>query len=344
MLAQEHGRVPRARPAEPIAASCDALDACVQRVDLAPMSDLGNASANDIFVFGPFRLFAAERLLKQDGESVAIGSRALDLLITLIEQAGKVVSHKELIARVWPDVTVEDANLRVHIAALRKALGDGRDNTRYISNVAGRGYCFVAPVKRCAADRAPSQAADSPAGGEGNRLPARLPQMIGREETVRTLLAQLLLWRFVSIVGPGGVGKTAVAVTVAHASIEAFHGAVFFVDLSSLTDPRLVPTAVASSVGCMLRSHDPFPLLLAYLRDKRLLLVLDNCESVIEAAAELAERVVVEAPRAHILVTSREALRAEGEHVHVLNSLESPPEKPDLTAAEALRYLSLIHI
>jgi predicted ATPase len=162
--------------------------------------------------------------------------------------------------------------------------------------------------------------------------------MVGRDDAVLTIASQLIMRRFVSIVGPGGVGKTTVAVSVAHTVLEGFGGAVFFVDLSSLGDSKLVPTAIASSVGCTLRLNDPLLSLLAFLRDKRILLVLDNCEPLKEAAATLAERLVAEAPRVHILVTSREALGAEGEHVHVLSSLEGPPERPGLTSAEALRF------
>lgn len=152
------------------------------------------------------------------------------------------------------------------------------------------------------------------------------------------LLSQMMARRFVSIVGPGGVGKTTVAVAVAHALVEVFHGAVVFVDLGALADPRLVPTAVASSLGLAMKSQDPLLSLLDFLRDRRILLVLDNCEHLIDAAAQLGERVVDEAPQAHILATSREALRAEGEHVHLLYSLDSPPNDPGLSAAEALRY------
>src|ERR1700758_3909626 len=101
---------------------------------------------NDVASFGPFRLFMAERLLEKADEPLELGSRALDILITLVERAGEVVTHKELISRVWPDVIVEEANLRVHIAGLRKALGDGRDGARYIVTVPGRGYSFIAPV------------------------------------------------------------------------------------------------------------------------------------------------------------------------------------------------------
>jgi DNA-binding winged helix-turn-helix (wHTH) protein len=119
-----------------------------------PNPDLACLLVKNAFMFGPFNLSVAQRLLKKGEEALPIGGRALDLLIVLVERAGEVISHKELIARAWPDVTVEEANLRVHIAALRKMLGDGLDGARYISNVAGRGYCFVAAVARSAEERA----------------------------------------------------------------------------------------------------------------------------------------------------------------------------------------------
>jgi predicted ATPase len=303
----------------------------------AMVDDLGDSRTDDDLGFGPFTLSVARRQLKKGDHSIAIGGRALDVLIALAERAGEVVAHKELIARVWPDVIVEEANLRVHIAALRKALGDGIDGTRYVSNVAGRGYCFVATVTRPGTTRALPR----PAAGVTNqvhRLPALLTRMVGRDETVRMLLNQMMTRRFVSIVGPGGVGKTTVAVAVAHALVEVFHGAVVFVDLGALADPRLVPTAVASSLGLAMTSQDPLLSLLGFLRDRRILLVLDNCEHLIDAAAQLGERVVDEASQAHILATSREALRAEGEHVHLLYSLDSPPNDPGMSAAEAIRY------
>jgi predicted ATPase len=292
--------------------------------------------ARNAISFGPFSLFAAERLLKKGDEPIPLGGRALDILIALAERAGEVVTHKELISTVWPDVTVEEANLRFQMAALRKALGDGR-GARYISNIAGRGYCFVAPVTRSSAKQT------VPVTGIATtervkKLPPRPARMVGRDDTVRSLAEQLQVWRFVSIVGSGGVGKTTVAISVAHALADGFHGAVFFIDLAALTDPQLVPTAVASALGFMVQTQDPLVSLLAFIGDRKILLVLDNCEHVIGVAAALAERVVSEAPQAHILATSREALRVEGEHVHLLYSLDYPPEDAGLTATAALRY------
>jgi predicted ATPase/DNA-binding winged helix-turn-helix (wHTH) protein len=301
------------------------------------MDDRRSSQSNDVVSFGPFSLFAAERLLKKADEPIPLGDRALDLLIALAERAGEVVTHKELISTVWPDVTVEESNLRFQMATLRKALGDGRGGVRYVSTVAGRGYCFVAPVTRSTAART------VPVTGIATtervqKLPPRPARMVGRDDTVRALAEQLQVRRFVSIVGAGGIGKTTVAISVAHALWDGFNGAVFFVDLAALTDAELVPTAVASTLGFMVRTQDPVVSLLAFVGDKKILLVLDNCEHVIGVAAALAERVVCEAPQAHILATSREALRVEGEHVHLLYSLDCPPEDAGLTATEALEY------
>src|SRR5271169_6682437 len=301
------------------------------------MNDRGDPQPNDLLSFGPFSLLTAERLLKKADESIPLGGRALDILIALVERAGEVATHRELISTVWPGVTVEDANLRAQIAALRKALGDGRDGARYVSNVAGRGYCFVAPVTRSSA-RQPVPITGITPTERVQKLPPRLTRMVGRDDTVRSLADQLQMCRFVSIVGPGGVGKTTVAISVAHTLVDGFHDAVFFIDLAALTDPQLVPTAVASALGFMLQTQDPLVGLLAFIGDNKILLVLDSCEHVIGVAAALAERVVSGAPQAHILATSREALRAEGEHVHLLYSLDCPPEDAGLTAMEALRY------
>jgi predicted ATPase/DNA-binding winged helix-turn-helix (wHTH) protein len=285
--------------------------------------------------FGPFRLLPEQRILLADDKPVRLGSRALDILITLLERPGELVTKDEILRRVWPDTIVEETSLRVHIGALRKVLGDGHGGARYVANVPGRGYCFVALVERRGAGK--GFAASVPAPLLGN-LPAPLTRMIGRDETVANLASQLATRRFVSIVGPGGIGKTTVAVAVAEAVAGGYEHSTRFLDLGALADPALVATALASALGVAVYSDDPVPGLLAFLADRQMLIVFDTCEHVIEAAAAVAEAVLRGAPRVHVLATSREPLRAEGEWVHRLASLESPPAGATLDAAAALRF------
>jgi len=285
----------------------------------------------DVLSFGPFDLVASERLLTKEGVPVELGARALDLLVALASSPNEAMSKRDLLARVWPDVTVEESSLRFHIAGVRRALGDGEQGARYIATLPGRGYCFVAPISRTSDEsRAPAALVD--AFSHGN-LPSPLVRMVGRAEDVLMLSAQLIGARFVTIVGAGGVGKTTVAVAVGHHLIEAFAGAVLFVDLGMLSNPTLVATAVASMLGLSIQSDDPTPSIVAYLRNKRILLILDTCEHLVEAVASLASSIFMAAPQVHILATSREALQVEGEHVYKLDPLACPPDDPDLTAA-----------
>ncbi|MET0444692.1 MAG: winged helix-turn-helix domain-containing protein, partial [Pseudorhodoplanes sp.] len=255
--------------------------------------------------------------------------------MTLIEQAGTVVSKNELLTRVWPGVNVDESSLRVHIAKLRRTLGDGEAGAKYLATVSGQGYCFVAEVSRLDGAK-PSPV--TPALAKTHNLPARQPQMVGRDETVDEISGRLTSKRFVTIVGSGGIGKTTVAVATGHALLTQFAGQVHFVDLGAIRDASLVPSIVASELGLPARSSDPSVSLVTFLREKRLLLILDCCEPVIEASAVLAERLYKEAPQLHILATSRELLRVEGEHIYRLLPLASPPEGAALTAASALGF------
>src|ERR1700704_5272866 len=127
--------------------------------------------------FGPFELNVAERSLRKANQVIPLGGRAYDILIALLENAGEVVGKAELIARAWPDVTVEEGSLRVHLSALRKALGDGQFGNKYIASIQGHGYCFIAPVTRFPADRDRSSAASE----RLSNLPPSLARMIGRD-------------------------------------------------------------------------------------------------------------------------------------------------------------------
>ncbi|CAN7701938.1 helix-turn-helix transcriptional regulator (plasmid) [Aminobacter sp. NyZ550] len=283
--------------------------------------------------FGPFCLNGPSRLLEREGAPVAIGGRALDLLIALTSRPGEILSGRELLALVWPRVTVEEANLRVCIAALRKALGDGRGDARYIINVAGRGYMFAAPVRpRDASVVRPAVPFATPE--QPSSLPAPALFMVGRNETVDTLALLLLSRRFITVVGPGGIGKTTVAIAAANALREKFaEDAAYFVDLGFQTNQDAVSQAVAAALRCDVHSVDAESSLVAFLANKKILIVLDNCEHLIEAVAPLAERLVRDAPGVHLLATSREALRVEGETVHLLSPLECPPV--DVLSADA---------
>jgi predicted ATPase len=162
--------------------------------------------------------------------------------------------------------------------------------------------------------------------------------MVGRDEAVRTIAADLISDRFVTIIGPGGMGKTTVAVCVAHAMVEEFGGAVCFVDVGAITEPKLVAATIASTLGLTIQTEDVVPALMLCVRTLRILLVLDNCEHVIDAAATLAERIYQEAPGVHILATSREAMRVEGEHAYWLPPLESPSREGGVKAEDATKF------
>lgn len=290
----------------------------------------------DVLSFGPFSLDVGRRLLTRDGVPVVLGARTLDTLIALISRSNQAVTKRDLMAEVWPDVVVEEGSLRFHIAALRKALGDGRGGARYITTLAGRGYCFVAPISRVRdfnGERAAAAASFSHAN-----LPGRLARMVGRDDDIARLSERLTTARLVSIVGAGGVGKTTVAVAVGHHLAERFAGAVLFVDLGMLSDADLVATATASMLGLSVQSEDATPSLIAYLRDKRILLILDTCEHLIDAVAALASRIFAAAPQVHILATSREALQLGDEYVYRLEPLACPPEDAGLTAASVQTF------
>src|ERR1700722_11790025 len=158
--------------------------------------------------FGPFRLIVAQRLLLEGDKPARLGKRAFEILAALVERAGEVVDKHELIARAWPKTFVEEANLKIQVSALRRALGDGQGDNRYVATVVGRGYNFVAPIR----EEEPSPASPSPtiATASLHNLPLATTRMIGREEIATTLVAHLSHQRLVTVVGPGGIGKTTV--------------------------------------------------------------------------------------------------------------------------------------
>jgi predicted ATPase/DNA-binding winged helix-turn-helix (wHTH) protein len=285
--------------------------------------------------FGPFELNVSERSLKKANQVIPLGGRAYDILIALLENAGEVVAKSELIAKAWPDVTVEEGSLRVHLSALRKALGDGQFGNKYIASIQGQGYSFIAPVTRLPADRD----GDNASAGMSN-LPPALGRMVGRDDVVLEIQARLQTERLMTILGAGGMGKTTVALAVGHSALADFSGAVFFVDISTVRDKEQVIGAIASAIGLGSRFVDPKEALLEFLRPRRALVILDSCEHLIAETAEIADSIFQSAPNIHMLATSRETLQVVGERVFRLGPLDCPPEQPGLTASEVLAYPS----
>lgn len=288
--------------------------------------------------FGPYRIYPDQRLVMEADQPVRLGRRAMDILLILLEHAGNVVSKQTLIAGVWPNSVVEDINLRVHMAALRKALGDGQAGQRYIVTVAQRGYSFVAPYSLEHLEQPATHPAPTPGG---HNLPLRRTRMIGRQSLVDNLVTQLPRQRFITLVGPGGIGKTTVALRVAEQLIGRYRDGILLLDLAPINKPSMIAAHLARLLELSLHDDDPIRGLATFLRDRQMLLVIDNCEHLIDAIALLSESLLRAAPQVHVLATSRESLRAEGEFVQRLESLDCPPPIAVLDRAQALTFSAL---
>jgi predicted ATPase/DNA-binding winged helix-turn-helix (wHTH) protein len=288
--------------------------------------------------FGAFKLLPMQRLLLDGNAPVRVGGRALDLLIVLVEAAGKVVGRDELMASVWKKVVVDEGSLRVHVAALRRALRDDGETRRYIVNVPGRGYSFVGKVS----PTAPSSASGTwPKLDEAsNPMPPPLVNVIGRDDAIREVGCMVAEHRLVTVVGAGGVGKTTVAVAAATQLAAQYRDGARFVDLAPLTDAQQVANVWANAIDPSQPVSDERELG-ALLANLQMLIVLDNCEHVVHAAAMVAEAVLATAPGVHVLATSREPLRATGEWVIRLPSLELPPASGRLTAQQANAFAAV---
>ncbi|MHC8350122.1 ATP-binding protein [Pseudomonas sp. RT4P38] len=295
-------------------------------------------SPDQAIQFGPYRIYPGQRLVLEADQPLRLGRRAMDILLILLEHAGNVVSKQQLIAGVWPKSVVEDINLRVHMAALRKALGDGQAGQRYIVTVAQRGYSFVAPFSLESIEQYPKTQGPEPSA---HNLPIRRTRMIGRQSLVESLVTQLSRQRFITLVGPGGIGKTTVALRVAERLIGRYRDGIRLLDLAPINDPTMIAAHLAALLDLSLHDAEPMNSLAAFLRERQMLLVIDNCEHLIDAVALLCESILRAAPHVHILATSRESLRAEGEFVQRLESLDCPPPIAVLDRAQALTFSAL---
>ncbi|MDR6890296.1 MULTISPECIES: ATP-binding protein [Variovorax] len=291
--------------------------------------------------FGAFALWEAGPRLERDGQPIRLGSRALGLLVALVGRAGEVISKDELLAAVWPDTAVEEAGVRVHMSILRKALGPPRAQDgclEWIANIPLRGYRFLGRVHcesvsvAVAAQAAPASRRDAPAG-----LPARFSSLVGREVEVERLLGMLAESRLVTVAGPGGVGKTSVAICVAARYCARPHAQqVCFIDLAPLTSQDHVLTTMARAVGVRSGVTDFEEAIVQRLEGQAMLLLVDNCEHVIERLSPLLGRLLAALPSLQVLATSREVLRVGGEHVFRLAPLAVQQAQPG-SLAYALR-------
>jgi predicted ATPase/DNA-binding winged helix-turn-helix (wHTH) protein len=301
----------------------------------AALQSLGRTAAE--LAFDGFRLRPTERLLLRNDEPVRLGGRALDLLIALAGRAGEVIGKQELIAAIWPDTFVDEGNLKVHVSALRRALREGEAGRRYISTVAGRGYCFVAPVTPSAVTVSAHPGPMTPRSGAAQRwrsLPALLAPLVGRDAAIDRVVRLSSRQRLVTLVGAGGVGKTSLALAAGEVRAATDPTGISFLDMAAIDDPALVAPAIAAAIGASAGAGCS----LSPIGDEQLLLVLDNCEHVVEAVAAAAFRALRAAPSLHILATSREPLRIAGEYIYRLAPLGYPLISAFLSAREALSF------
>jgi predicted ATPase/DNA-binding winged helix-turn-helix (wHTH) protein len=280
------------------------------------------------FEFGRFRIVLRHREVLADGRPLQLGGRAFDVLVALIEANGAIVGKDELIRRVWPGRIVEDNNLHAQIKALRKAFA-GHD---LIRTIVGRGYQFKGEMRALDASRGeavgPVTASDvSGAAPAPTNLPAQTSQLIGRDREIEEVIGLIADYRFVTLTGMGGIGKTRLAVEVARQLLPRFSDGAWIAELAPLSDPRLVPVTVAAALGLELISGVVSPeRIAAAVASRQIMLVLDNCEHVIDAAAAMVEALTHTNPAARAIATSREPLRAESERLYPVPPLAVPAE------------------
>jgi predicted ATPase/DNA-binding winged helix-turn-helix (wHTH) protein len=303
--------------------------------------DTGMGPAEIRWHFGSFIVWEVQRRLERSGQPVRLGPRAFDLLLQLLKRAGELVGKEELLSAVWADVVVEEASVRVHMSLLRKVLGEpgeSDDCKEWISNVPLRGYQFNGRVLR--------EVIDAPAWNRARvspplaKLPVRLTELVGREEDVEGILRSLDNHRLVTIVGPGGIGKTSAAIRAAERLQSQLSSEIAFADLSPLISPDHVLGTMARSLGVAADLPEPVQAITQSLSGRNVLLLLDNCEHVVESLALPIMRLLTASPGLRVLATSRQTLHVSGEYVLRLPPLGFPAEE-HFTLEEALRSPSV---
>jgi predicted ATPase/DNA-binding winged helix-turn-helix (wHTH) protein len=282
---------------------------------------------NQIYESGQWQIHLGRRELLACGVPVAIGARAFEVMEVLVQSANELVTKDALMERIWPGAVVGENTLHVHISAIRKALGRDR---AMLKTASGRGYRLLGDwaVRQEGAAEEPMGLLE-PARVQVRTFRTNLPEMaldvIGRTVAVRQIEDILSVHRATTLTGPGGIGKTTLAMHVSRRISRTFDGDVWVVELASLSDPSLVPTALAGVLDLDLGGDGITAEVVARaIGDKPILLVLDNCEHVIDAAARIVETILHLCPRASVLATSQELLRIAGEYVYRVPPLEVP--------------------
>ncbi|WP_394561764.1 ATP-binding protein [Aquipseudomonas alcaligenes] len=274
--------------------------------------------------FGHCEVTPARRLLRVHGQPVELHGRAFDLLVALLQAEGQVVSKDELMRAVWPGRIVEENTLEAQVSLLRKALGPERKSIRTVS---GRGYQFTGQ-------------APTPPPSANLHIPLGVSRLIGREEALAELADSIRQQRLVTLIGPGGIGKTRLALECARDLSTLFPERVCLADLATLSTAEFLIPSIASALG-LAPASDKADLeqIAGSLADRRILLLLDNCEHLIEPAAAAVETLLRANSSLQILATSREPLRIEGEHLYRVAPLVVPAADAEL--AEVLASSSV---
>jgi predicted ATPase/DNA-binding winged helix-turn-helix (wHTH) protein len=276
---------------------------------------------------GQLNVLLEHREIRMNGQPVRLGSRAYDIFELVVRADGAVVSKDEIMRHVWPDTVVEENNLQVHVSALRRALGNDRE---CIHTVPGRGYRLIRTAT--AASRAandPAHEVDAMASG-ASLVVQQGPQvgtsaLIGRQDTVVELVQAVSSSRIVTLVGTGGIGKTRLAVEVGRTLLGDFPEGVVFVPFAPVSEAQSAFDAVAIALGSKLSTgRVVLEQIATEWKNRRALIVLDNCEQVVNTAAEIAEVLVGASSEIRVLATSREALRARDEAIYVVPPLAVP--------------------
>jgi non-specific serine/threonine protein kinase len=287
---------------------------------------VSQSDRNLVYESGQWQVHLGRRELLAGGVPVLIGDRAFEIVEVLVRSANELVTKDDLMGRIWPGVIVGENTIQVHISAIRKALGQDR---AMLKTASGRGYRLLgnwtARHHETATPSVGLQQIRTTGATAATNLPAAVTRLIGRSAAEQRLRDLVSAWRAVTLTGPGGIWKTTLALEVARGLLSGFDGGGWFVELASLSDPDLVPSAVASVLGLKISGGTMSAGSVARaIGGQHLLLVLDNCEHVIDAVANLTEVLVRRCPRTTIMATSREVLRIDGEYVFRVPSLEAP--------------------